>query len=215
VTISERLRDALSGIKARLYGGPRDPARDRRTEPERVIAALALIGGERVADIGSGGGYYTFRLARAVGPTGVVYAVDVDEGLLRRIAKEAEAEGLSNVRTVEAGTDEPNVPEPVDLMFASASYHHIPDRVGYFRRALRDLEPGGRVAIIEMDRRGLARIFGHYTPPEIIRGELESAGYRPLEAHDFPRGSSFQIFRRDGGQAAAPERSEREQRHPE
>jgi arsenite methyltransferase len=215
MTIRERLADALSGIKARLYGGPRDTARDKRTEPERVIEALALIGGERVADIGSGGGYYTFRLARSVGPTGLIYAVDVDAGLLRRIAKEADEEGLSNVRTVEAGPDEPNLPEPVDLMFASASYHHIPDRVGYFRRADRNLKPGGRIAIIEMDRQGLARILGHSTPPGIIRDELGTAGYRLVETHEIPRGSSFQIFRRDGGNSAPTERQGREDRHPE
>src|SRR4030095_12939357 len=55
--------------------------RDRWQQPDGVIEALRLRPGDRVADLGSGGGYFTFRLAKAVGPTGHVYAVDVDEGV--------------------------------------------------------------------------------------------------------------------------------------
>jgi ubiquinone/menaquinone biosynthesis C-methylase UbiE len=199
MSLGERLSDVWAGLKARMYGGPGASARDRRAQPDRVVKALALIGGERVADIGSGGGYYTFRLAHAVGPTGTVYAVDVDPGLLRRIAREADREGLGNVRTVHAAGAEPALPEPVDLMFVSHSYHHVPDRVAYFRRAARDLRPGGRIAIIEGRREGISRILGHAVDPQTVRAELDSAGYRLLEAYDFPTSSSFQVFGREGG----------------
>src|SRR5262249_8042116 len=60
--------------------------RDRWQHPERVIASLGLQPGAAVADLGSGGGYFTFRLARAVGPTGKVYAADVDQDLNDYIA---------------------------------------------------------------------------------------------------------------------------------
>jgi arsenite methyltransferase len=196
VSLGERLRDMWAGIKARAYGGPHDPDRDEHAKPDEVVSALALLGGERVADLGSGGGYYTFRLARAVGPTGVVYAVDVDDGLLRRIARHAEREGLANVRTVSSAPDEPGLPEPVELMFASNSYHHIPDRVGYFRRAERDLQPGGRIAIVEGRRVGIARFLGHATDPDRIVSELSAAGYQLITRHEFLADASFQIFRR-------------------
>lgn len=198
MTVGEHVRESWSGVKARLYGGPEDCARDRRTEPERIVSALALIGGERVVDLGAGGGYYTLRLARAVGPTGVVYAVDLDPGLLRRIAREAERAGLDNVRPIEADESDARLPEPVDLIFASASYHHIGDRVAYFSSLRRELRPGGRLAIIERRRLGLARLFGHATEPDRMGEELAEAGFRLIQSHGFPAGSSFQVFARDG-----------------
>src|SRR3990172_9550282 len=74
--------------------------RDEWQQPERVVEALGLEPGARVADLGSGGGYFTFRLARAVGPTGKVYAVDVDEDLNAYVAERAREEGHANVETV-------------------------------------------------------------------------------------------------------------------
>ena len=205
MSLGERLQDLWAGLKARAYGGPNDPERDEHARPDEVIRTLALLGGERVADIGSGAGYYTFRLARAVGPTGVVYAVDVDAGLLRRIAREAEREGLANVRTVESSPDEPGLPEPVEMMFASNSYHHIPDRVGYFRRAGRDLQPGGRIVIVEGHREGIARFLGHATDPDRIVGELSAAGYQLTGRHDFLESASFLIFRRRAAEEPPPD----------
>lgn len=203
MSLGDRLADVWAGLKARLYGGPGPSARDAHARPDEVVQALALIGGERVADLGAGGGYYTFRLARAVGESGVVYAVDVDAGLLRRIVRQAEREGLANVRTVRSSPDEPGLPEPVELMFASQTYHHIPDRVAYFRRAERDLQPGGRIAIVEGKRQGLPGLFGHATDAAVIRAELDSAGFRLVERYDFLPRSSFQVFRRIGGDEAA------------
>ena len=63
--------------------------RDRWQQPEVVIHSLSLQPGNHVADLGAGGGYFTFRLADAVGPTGKVYAVDIDKGNLEYIASQA------------------------------------------------------------------------------------------------------------------------------
>src|SRR5512143_1493294 len=84
--------------------------RDRWQQPERVIDALGVRPGERVADLGAGGGYFTFRLADAVGPTGRVYAVDVDPDLLAYLRERAAREGRSNVEVIEATADDPHLP---------------------------------------------------------------------------------------------------------
>jgi arsenite methyltransferase len=190
--LAARLRSGFARIRGALYSGF---GRDRWQKPEQVIAALALKPGDRVADLGSGGGYFTFRLARAVGPSGVVFAVDRDRGLLEGIARRATKEGLANIRAVDAAADDPALPEPVQLVFVSNAYHHLENHADYFRRASRYLAPGGRVAILEGKREGLmARLFGHATSPATIRAEMRSAGYRVVDAHELLRRESFLVF---------------------
>jgi arsenite methyltransferase len=83
----------------------------------------------------------------------------------------------------------------VDLIFTSNTYHHIDDRVAYFVNLRQFLRPGGRVAIIEFDRRGwLQGLLRHYTPSEFIQREMEQAGYRLQENFDFLDRQSFLIF---------------------
>jgi ubiquinone/menaquinone biosynthesis C-methylase UbiE len=170
--------------------------RDSWQQPERVLRELALRPGDRVADLGAGGGYFTFRLADAVGSAGRVYAVDVDEGLLAYVTGEAKERGHSNVESVLAAYDDPRLPaDGVDLIFTCDTYHHLEDRSEYFERAARYLRPGGRVAVIDYSGKGwFVRLFGHFTAPDVIRQEMESAGYRLERSFDFIDRQSFQIF---------------------
>jgi arsenite methyltransferase len=193
----------LSGLRARvkgrLYGGG---DADRGDNPDAIVSALALHDGDLVADLGSGGGYFTFRLARAVAPSGVVFAVDTDPDLLTEIERRAAREGLP-VTTVRASPDASDLPRPVDLVFASHSYHHLPDRPAYFRHLAASLRPGGRVAIVEGRPMGFfRRLFGHVTAPDAIREEMSRAGFAMIASHDIAPRDSFQVFAPDAGQGA-------------
>jgi cyclopropane fatty-acyl-phospholipid synthase-like methyltransferase len=167
--------------------------RDEWQQPERVVEALALEPGARVADLGSGGGYFTFRLARAV-PAGRVYAVDVDADLNAYVAERAREEGLENVQVVLADYADPKLPEPVDLVFTSNTYHHLEDRTRYFANAKQYLRPQGRVAILELSEAPSWFLPSHTTSAETIRSEMEAAGYRFVEAHDFLERQHFLVF---------------------
>lgn len=165
-----------------------DPGRDGWQQPERVVAALGLQPGAVVADLGAGGGYFTFRLAEAVGPGGKVLAVDVDRGLLDYVAAEAARRGLTNVETVLAAEDDPRIPQPVDLLFTCNTVHHFADRTGYFRDARRYLRPGAKVAIIDY-------VAKHRSaPPEVLESEMTAAGYRLETKNDFLKKQSFLVF---------------------
>ncbi len=181
-------------MKARAYAGD---DRDGWQQPERVIGELGISAGQSVADVGSGGGYFTFRLAEAVGETGHVYAVDVDAEMNERLDRLALERGANNVTVVLADYDDPKIPELVDLIFTSNTYHHIEERVAYFERASDYLKPSGRLAVLEYKQHGfLQRFLGHSTDDDIIVSELEQAGYTLLMKHDFIEQQSFLIFDR-------------------
>jgi len=170
--------------------------RDSWQQPDKVIAALNLHPGEIVADLGSGGGYFTFKLAKAVAPSGKVYAVDVDEDMIELISKRLKEESGNNVETILATPTDPRLPQTgVDLVFTVNTYHHIADRSAYFANARKYLRPGGRIAIIDLDRRAwLEGLLGHYTPSETIKREMEQAGYTLQQQLDFLDRQSFLIF---------------------
>jgi ubiquinone/menaquinone biosynthesis C-methylase UbiE len=171
-------------------------SRDGWQKPDEVIAALGLKAGDRVADIGSGSGYFTLRLARAVGPSGKVYAVDIDRAMNEDLAARASEAGLANIETVDARAEDPMLPEAsVDLLFVSDAYHHIGDQVRYFATAAKALRPGGRLAVIDFDGRGwFERFIGHTTPPETIRKEMLEAGYRLEREFAFLERQAFLVF---------------------
>ncbi|MBS7287790.1 MAG: class I SAM-dependent methyltransferase, partial [Candidatus Freyarchaeota archaeon] len=156
--------------------------------------------GQWVADIGAGGGFFTFRFAEAVGEDGRVFAVDTDKELLDFIRRNAAKKGLSNVQVVHASKDEVPLPKrSLDLIFMRNVYHHIEDRVKYARRLKRLLKPGGKVAIIEYREARHPLLFHshklkHYVPREEIIREMEEAGYRKHVELEFLPDQSFIIF---------------------
>ena len=170
--------------------------RDEWQQPERVIEALALRDGERVADVGAGGGYFTFHLAKAVAPDGLVYAVDIDPDMIDLLRDRVRVENARNVEVVTATPDDAGLPPAsIDLLFTCNTYHHFDDPVAYFRNARGTLRTGGRVAILDLNDRGwFAWLFGHNTPPEKLRAEMAAAGYRLSAEHTFVAEQTFLVF---------------------
>jgi len=171
--------------------------RDDWQQPQKVIAALGIRPGAVIVDLGAGGGYFTFRLAAAAGPTGKVYAVDVDADMIELIAKTSKEKAVANVEPILAKPNDPLLPNTgVDLIVTSNTYHHIKsNRVAYFANLRQHLRPGGKVAIVDFDRRAwLEGLLRHYTPSEFIKREMEQAGYALQQELDFLDRQSFLIF---------------------
>jgi cyclopropane fatty-acyl-phospholipid synthase-like methyltransferase len=171
-----------------------DPSRDAWQQPDKVIEALALPPNAKVADVGSGTGYFAVRLARAV-PQGRVYGVDVEPDMARYLGERARREGLSNVTPVVASPSDAKLPEPVDVVLVVDTYHHIDNRADYFRRLKGSLTPRGRLAIIDF-RKGqpMGPPDAHKLAPEQVRAELESAGWRLAAEHGFLPHQYFLVF---------------------
>jgi len=164
--------------------------RDNWQKPVEVMAALDLQTGMVVADLGSGTGYFTHRLALAVGGRGKVYAVDINRELLDEVEQLVKNKNLSNVEMVLAEEYDPRLPEKVDMIFSTNVYHHLKNRTEYFERTKRYLKPGGRVVILDF-REGA---FRHNTPRQTIVDEFTRAGYALEKEFDFLPRQSFLVF---------------------
>ncbi|MEW6222878.1 MAG: methyltransferase domain-containing protein [Candidatus Hadarchaeota archaeon] len=188
-------------LKPRLFNRK---ASDAKSKPDEILKALSLRAGEHVADVGAGGGYFSVRLAQAVGEKGRVYAVDTNASFLKFINNLAKNRGLSNVETVLAKEGRLVLPrKSLDLIFLRNVYHHLSDRVEYFRKLAVLLRPEGRVAIVEYKSPGILSykslgkfkiMRGHYVPKEVIVKEMDKARYRLEAAHDFLPKQSFTIY---------------------
>lgn len=170
--------------------------RDAWQKPHEVIALLDVGEGDRVADIGAGGGYFSFRLADAVGAGGRVYAVDVDDDMIDYLRARVAEEGRKNLEVIRGEFHDPLLPDgQIDLVFSCDTYHHLSQRSEYFARLRQDLAPGARVAILDFNgTTWFARSFGHTTPKQTIVDELAAAGYRLVADHDLIERQHFLVF---------------------
>ncbi|HEY5657083.1 MAG TPA: methyltransferase domain-containing protein [Myxococcota bacterium] len=184
--LSAALCAGCGALKRFAYEGI---GRDAWQKPEEVIALLGIRAGDHVADLGAGGGYFTFRLADAVGADGRAYAVDVDDDMIRYLRRRVDERGYANIEVMRAESDRTGLPEnAIDLLFTCNTYHHLTDRVRYFEAVLDALEPAGRVAILEYAQ-------GHHaTPRDTIVYEMTRAGYRLAAEHDIVEQQSFLVF---------------------
>jgi len=174
-------------------------ARAKQSEPERVIQSLSLKPGDRVADIGAGGGYFAMELAGKVGSEGKVFAVESDRTLLKELERTMKTRRIDSIETVQTSGGVPNLPHKnLDLIFFRNIYHHLNDRIVYFTELKNLLKPAGRVAVIDyLPATSIfqcIQILGHYTPPHTIQQEMEASGYVMTAQFGFLPRQSFTIF---------------------
>lgn len=160
-------------------------SRDSWQRPDDIIAALGLSTGSRVADVGAGDGYFTMRLAQAVGSVGRVLAVDIEQKMLDALKQLVEKEKLSNVDLIRAEPDNPRLPsDSLDAVLIVHAYHEMVEHatiLGHIRKALR---PAGRLVIVEQitdklrDEQRARQVKAHELAPEYVVGELHAAGFR-------------------------------------
>jgi ubiquinone/menaquinone biosynthesis C-methylase UbiE len=125
------------------------PERDQEERPDLVMTALGLKGGETVADLGCGTGYFSWRLAKMVGRQGTVYGVEIQPEMLDLLATKMKERGLTNVVGVLGTTTDPKLPKPVDLVLMVDVYHEFDHPWEMMDAICRQLKPGGRVAFVE------------------------------------------------------------------
>ena len=166
---------------------------------DEIIASLKIQNGQIIADIGSGGGYFTYKFAKDVGEKGKVYAIDTNQEFLSYINKQANKQGLTNVVTIFNESKYPDLPkETFDIIFMRNVTHHLTNRIDYFKKLKEILKPNGKIAIIEYDEKGgffnFHRLHHHYIPQNILIKEMEQAGYTLNKSYNFLSEQSFMTF---------------------
>jgi SAM-dependent methyltransferase len=157
------------------------PEREAEEAPSIAIKALGLQKGQVVADIGAGSGYYTVRMADEVGPTGKVYATDIQPGMLDLLRRRVARAGLENVVPVLGAPDDPKLPaDALDLALMVDVYHELSAPQEFIRRLRPALKRTGRLVLLEFrkeDPRVPIRPEHKMSVAE-VRAELEPEGFR-------------------------------------
>jgi ubiquinone/menaquinone biosynthesis C-methylase UbiE len=131
------------------------PDREAWQKPDVIMDALGIYDGSSVADVGAGGGWFTVRLARRVGPSGIVYAQDVQKPMIESMERRFQREGLRNVRTVLGTSGDPKLPEPVDAVLIVGVYGEVGQPVEFLKNVRKSLRPTGRLGIVDFRKDGL------------------------------------------------------------
>ncbi len=138
-TDSERPGTAPRSFRPRISGLLEAPDRDEWQKPDLIMDALRIADGSVVADLGAGGGWFTIRLARRVGPNGVVYAEDIQPPMIEAIGRRVARENLPYVKPLLGTATDPRLPPKLDAVLIAVAYHEMDesDAPRGYRHALR------------------------------------------------------------------------------
>lgn len=161
---------------------------------EKVIATLKIKPGQRVGDLGAGSGLFARPIAKRLGEKGLVYAIDVDPGLLKHVEKTAAAEKITNIKTILAAEDDAKLPEKVDLIIIIDTLHHIGNQGPYLKGLKKYLKRGGRVAIVDFSNEWPAGHESMKYSLNQLEGWMKDAGFKRTEKHDFLNNNFFVIY---------------------
>jgi ubiquinone/menaquinone biosynthesis C-methylase UbiE len=173
------------------------PDRDLWQRPDRIMDAMGIADASVVADIGAGSGWFTIRLARRVGPRGLVYAEDVQNEMINAISRRVSREGLSNVRYVLGVGNDPKLPpNAMDAILVVDAYHEVEDRVAMLSSLGRALKPEGRLGVIDfkLDGTGPGPSPEERVSPDVVVKDAEKAGLRLIRQEPFLQYQYFLIF---------------------
>ncbi len=123
--------------------------REQEERPDLVLQALKLQPGDLVGDIGCGTGYFSWRMAQAVGEKGLVYGVEIQKEMLALLDSQMKHRGVRNVKGVHGTTTDPKLPALVDLVLMVDVYHEFDQPFEMMEAICKQLKPGGRVVFIE------------------------------------------------------------------
>jgi ubiquinone/menaquinone biosynthesis C-methylase UbiE len=157
------------------------PEREAEEQPEQALDALKIRAGMTVADVGAGTGYMALRMARRVGPSGKVYANDLQPEMLQKLRARSQREKLSNVETVQGTEADPKLPpNTMDLVLLVDVYHEFSQPQAMLDKIRESLKPDGRLVLLEYRKEDPAvpiRIEHKMSVAE-VKTEVEAQGYK-------------------------------------
>ncbi len=175
------------------------PDRDAWQRPDDIMDRLLIAEGSVVADLGAGGGWFTVRLARRVGPNGRVYAQDIQHQMIEAIQRRVTREGMKDRVTEVLGTaNDPKLPAPVDAVLIVDAYNEMAQPVVLLRNLARSLKPNGRIGIVDFkkDGGGPGPPLEERVDPERVIRDAQESGLKLLSRENFLRYQFMLVFGR-------------------
>jgi ubiquinone/menaquinone biosynthesis C-methylase UbiE len=157
------------------------PEREAEEKPDLALDLLELRAGMVVADVGAGTGYMSLRMARRVGPTGKVYANDLQPEMLRKLRAKSQGEKLSNVETVQGTEADPKLPpNTLDLVLLVDVYHEFSAPQAMLDKIRESLKPDGRLVLLEYRKEDPKVPIRpeHKMSVAEVKTEVEAEGYK-------------------------------------
>lgn len=156
------------------------PERDAEEHPEQALDAMNIRPGMKIADIGAGVGYMSLRMAKRVGASGKIYAVDLQPGMLDLLRERAAAERITNVEPILGEVADPKLPAgQMDIVLMVDVYHELSQPQMMARKILETLKPDGRLILLEYraEDPSVPIIPEHKMTVEQVKRELEAEGF--------------------------------------
>lgn len=202
LTLHAQSQQQGGGLHGRLFP-PSDlglldaPDRDLWQRPDQIMDALAIADASVVADIGAGSGWFTIRLARRVGPRGIVYAEDVQKEMITALQRRASREGFNNVQVKLGTNNDPRLPpSSLDAILMVDAYHEVEDRVTMLANLAKSLKPQGRLGIVDfrLDGTGPGPDPDERVSPDVVVNDAKKAGLKLIRQEPFLPYQYFLIF---------------------
>lgn len=167
-----------------------NPDREKNQKPRELIAEIGVKKGDVVADVGTGVGFMLPYFEEAIGPSGFIYAEDIQQDFLAKAQERIDEGGWKNIKTVLGDQTDPKLPPgKIDLALILDAYHHFESPVVTLKALRKSLKPGGRLVVVDFyrsrphPRMSPERLKGHIRlDRDGFAKEIESAGFH-LERH--------------------------------
>ncbi len=182
-----------------LVASEQNTSRDRLMQPEKLMDSIGVKEGMIIGEGGAGRGYFTFKLARRVGPKGHVYANDIDRSSLDSIQRQCRQDGISNISTILGEVDDPLFPETeLDMVFMIAAFHDFTRPVAWLENVKSSLKPGALLVIVEKDPDKIGGSSHHMTKDEIL-ATVKKADFELVKIETYLQDDNIYVFRSGNG----------------
>ena len=152
--------------------------RDRWQQPQRILDSLDIKPGMVVGEAGAGEGYFTFKLSKRIGPSGKIYANDIDSEKLETLKEQMEHDNITNIIPLLGKIEDPCFPDSsLEMVIMVYVIHHLEEPVPFFENLKSDLKASAALVIIERDPDKHGGRNGHFLPKEEVQQILIESNY--------------------------------------
>jgi ubiquinone/menaquinone biosynthesis C-methylase UbiE len=168
--------------------------RDSWQEPERIMDSLHIEAGMVIGEAGAGEGYFTFHLAKRVGPKGKIYANDIKRDVLKEIERKCVKENIKNIVTIVGKEDHPLFPEGLDMVVMMRAFHHFKKPVDWMKNVMSSMKTGAKLVIIDLDPNKTGYGWHHFMTREEVLATMAKTDFKLIRVYTFLERDNIYVY---------------------